>query len=79
MSFHKNMFSFMKPYSDTHGKGVEFAGDAAAIVIDTTSITVEVAQEVCCSSSFVCIIRWIGELLVSAVDAITPRSFPTRI
>ena len=65
---------FFTTYSDSHGTGVE-AGGVTEVVSNGTNITLEIEKEVCCSTAISKIFQWICEIFVSAITAITPRSF----
>ena len=65
---------FFTTYSDSHGTGVE-AGGVTEVVSDGTNITLEIEREICCSTAITRILGWICECFVSALTAITPRTF----
>ena len=61
-------------YQDSNGSGIDVA-NTAEIVSNGTNITLEIEKEVCCSTAISKIFQWICEIFVSAITAITPRSF----
>ena len=61
-------------YQDGNGIGVD-AGGVAEVVSNGTNITLEIEKEICCSTAITRILGWICECFVSALTAITPRTF----